>query len=169
MSLAGLGVLIIGFAFLILAFFIAKALINLASVLDGVNKTVEQLPGQIDDMIKETSSLIHHSNETIVDVNEKLKSLSPLFYIVGDVGEASRKLSSSLMDVSSSLKNKTTDDNKPKRQKFLSGAYSSFALGYYWLRKRNELKSESGLYTKGHERAEKIKKVKKDIRDDVKK
>lgn len=169
MSLAGLGVLIIGFAFLILAFFMAKALINLASVLDGVNKTVEQLPDQIDEMVKETSSLIQHGNETIVDANEKLKSLSPLFYIVGDMGEASRKLSSSLVDVSSSLKSKTTGEDNSKKQKFLSGAYSSFALGYYWLRKRKELKSESGLYTKGHKRAEKINKIKQDIREDVKK
>lgn len=168
MSLAGLGVLIIGFAFLILAFFLAKTLSNLSSVLDGVDKTVEQLPNQIDDMIKETSSLIRNGNETLADVNDKLKGLSPLFYIVGDVGEASRKLSSSLVDVSSSLKNKSEDDMEPKRQKLLSGAYSSFALGYYWLRKRKESKSESNLYKKGHERAEKINKVKKDVQEDVK-
>lgn len=168
MSLAGLGVLIIGFAFLVLAFFLAKTLSNLASILDGIDKTVEQLPNQIDEMVKETTSLIQHGNETLVDVNEKLRGLSPLFYIVGDMGEASRKLSSSLVDVSSSLKNKTADDIRPKRQKLLSGAYGSFALGYYWLSKRKELNSASNLYKQGHERAEKINKIKKDVRKDVK-
>lgn len=171
MSLTGLGVLIIGLAFLLLAFFIAKALNNLASVLDGVDKTMGQLPYQIDEMVKETSILIRHSNETVVDFNEKLKGLSPLFYIVGDIGESSRKLSSSLVDVSSSLKSKTTDDNKSKKQKYLGGVYGSFALGYYWLRKGKELKSnhnESSLFTEGHKQADKLNKIKKDVQADVK-
>lgn len=65
MSLAGLGVFIFGLAFAALALFLAKLLSNLASVLDGVDKTVEQLPQQIDEVLKETSILIHHSNDTI--------------------------------------------------------------------------------------------------------
>ncbi|ASK61584.1 general stress protein [Virgibacillus phasianinus] len=168
MSLAGLGVLIIGLAFLLLALFLAKALNNLASVLDGVDRTVEQLPNQIDEVLKETSVLIRHSNDTIADVNEKLKGLSPLFYIIGDVGESSRKLSSSFMDISTSLKNKSAAVGDPVDHKYLSGLYSTAALGYYWLRKGKKLKNDSALYTEGNKHADKIKRLKKDVQEDVK-
>ncbi|ASN03644.1 DUF948 domain-containing protein [Virgibacillus necropolis] len=166
MSLAGLGVLIIGLAFAALALFLVKVLNNLAAVLDGVDKTVEQLPHQIDEVLKETSGLIRHSNDTLADVNEKLRGLSPLFYIIGDVGEASRKLSSSFMDASSSLKNKSTE----VEHKYLGSVYGSVALGYYWLRKGKKRKgSESNLYKNGNKRADKIKMIKNNVKSDVNK
>lgn len=114
MSLTGIGVIFIGIAFLVLAVYLAWTLNNLANILRGIEKTVEHLPDQLDDMFRETGTLINNTNDTISDVNEKLKTLSPLFYIVSDVGEMSRKLTTPLAKFSVSRKKKTEETNEAK-------------------------------------------------------
>lgn len=140
MTLVGVGVLLIGVAFVILAFFIGHVLNNLAGVLGGIDKTMQQLPEQLDDIFKETGNLIEESNHSIADVNDKLEQLSPLFYIVGDVGNVTRKFTSSLVDVTDSVKSKTDGAKDVTEKNNLGGLYGSFALGYYWLQKRRQQK-----------------------------
>lgn len=140
MTLTGVGVLLIGIAFLIIAIFIAHALQNLAGVLKGVEKTVDKLPDQMDTIVKETGELMNESNKTLADVNDKLKQLSPLFYVVGDAGNMTRKFSSSLVEMTDSLKEGTGEAKDVTDKNKLGGLYGSFALGYYWLQRRREAK-----------------------------
>jgi uncharacterized protein YoxC len=140
MTLTGVGVLLIGVAFIVIAIFVAHVLNNLAGVLQGVEKTVNQFPKQMDDILKETGNLIEESNHTLRDINDKMQQLSPMFYIMGDVGNVTRKFSSSLVDVTDSLKMKTGEANEVTKKNKLGGAYGSFALGYYWLQKRRQQK-----------------------------
>lgn len=142
MTLIGIGVIIIGVACVILAIFIGHALNNLAGILNGVDKTVQQLPDQLDGIMKETSNVIHESNRTLADVNEKMEQLSPLFYIVGDVGNATRKLSSSLVNATDAVKAKAEAGQEVSDNNNLGGVYGGAALGYYWLKKRRELKQQ---------------------------
>lgn len=144
MDLTGIGVLLIGIAFLVLAIFLARILNKVAAVLEGVNKSVEQFPKQLDHILDETGNLIHNSNDTLADVNEKLGTLTPLFHIVGDVGESTRKLSSSLVDVSKSATKKKGDADEEVQNKRLGGLYGSTALGYYLFQKRKEAKKGKG-------------------------
>ncbi|MBH0230315.1 DUF948 domain-containing protein [Halobacillus yeomjeoni] len=141
MDFLGIGVLIIGIAFAVVSIFIIKALNNLAKVLGGVNKTVEQLPEQLDSVMKETSNVIHNSNDTLADVNEKIRALSPLFYIVGDIGESSRKLTSSLVDMTYSMKNSTHEGEQKVNEEGWRGIYGALALSYYLIQRRKALKS----------------------------
>ncbi|MCA0984822.1 DUF948 domain-containing protein [Halobacillus yeomjeoni] len=141
MDFLGIGVLIIGIAFAVVSIFIIKALNNLAKVLGGVNKTVEQLPEQLDSVMKETSNVIHNSNDTLADVNEKIRALSPLFYIVGDIGESSRKLTSSLVDITYSMKNSTHEGEQKVNEEGWRGIYGALALSYYLIQRRKALKS----------------------------
>jgi uncharacterized protein YoxC len=143
MDLVGIGVLLIGIAFLILAIFVAHVLNNVAGVLGGVDKTVKQLPGQLDDMLEETSNMIKETNNTLSDVNEKMAQLSPLFYIVGDVGNATRKFSSSLVDVTDTMKAKSEEGKGIADKNKLGGMYGTFALGYYWLKRSQALKNKN--------------------------
>ncbi|OZU87285.1 general stress protein [Virgibacillus indicus] len=143
MDLTGIGVILIGVAVLIIAIFIAHTLNNLAGVLRGVEKTVDRLPDQLDDVFKETGELIGESNHSLRDVNDKLKQLSPLFYIAGDVGNVTRKFSSSLVDVTETLKKKTNDSKEVTKENSLGGLYGSFALTYYMMRKRKQAKAET--------------------------
>jgi len=171
MDLTGIGVLLIGIAFLVLAIFFSRVLNNLSKVIDGVGKTVEQLPNQLDSILNETGNLIHHSNDTLADVNEKLGTFTPLFHIVGDVGESTRTFSSSLVDVTASMKKKMADGADEQTQnKRLGGVYGSVALSYYLLKKRREMKKEtpkrahSKFYNAGEIRALEIDHMKKAAR-----
>ncbi|MCF6408161.1 DUF948 domain-containing protein [Pseudalkalibacillus salsuginis] len=141
MDLVGIGVLIIGLAFVVLTIFLARVLHNLTDVIKGVNHTVQQLPGQLDKVTKQTGELIDTSKDTLVDVNEKLRALSPLFYIVGDIGETTRKLSSSLVDVTNTVKKNTSEGTEITRKRDLSGLYGAISLGYYWKQKHNTKKT----------------------------
>lgn len=140
MDYLGIGVLIIGIAFAIVSIFLIKALNNLAGVLNGVRKTVDQLPDQLDSVMKETTGVLHHSNDTLAEVNEKIRALSPLFYIVGDIGESSRKLTSSLVDMTHSLK-QTTHEGEQKINEEGWRVYGALALTYYFSQKRKALKA----------------------------
>ncbi|MYL47727.1 DUF948 domain-containing protein [Virgibacillus halodenitrificans] len=149
--LSGIGVLLIGVAFLILAFFVAHVLNNLAGVLHGVEKTVERLPNQLDEIFKETGNLMQESNRTLADVNDKMEQLSPLVYILGDAGNVTRKFSSSLVDITESMKSKTSDTEEITKKNNVGGLYGSFALGYYWLKKRRQLKKDVTEGVSSHE------------------
>lgn len=147
MDFTGIGVLLIGIALLILAISLAQILNNIASILKGVDETVEQLPKQLDDMFDETGKLLHNSNNTLVDVNEKLGTLTPLFHIVGDVGESTHRLSSSLVDLSKSASTKLENGEPVEQKKKIGGMYGSTALGYYLFKKRKEQKGSKGWKT----------------------
>ncbi|MGY4689474.1 DUF948 domain-containing protein [Salibacterium sp. K-3] len=141
MDLVGISILIIAIAFAVLVIFLIRALHNLTNVLGGVSKTVEKLPDQLDDVMKETGVVIHNSNETLLDLNEKMRTLNPLFYILGDAGEASRKLSSSLVDVTASMKKNTDEAKEQADNRDLGGLYGGAALAYYLFQKRKALKN----------------------------
>ncbi|MCA0971319.1 DUF948 domain-containing protein [Halobacillus litoralis] len=141
MDWLGIGVFIIGIAFAVVSIFLMKALNNLAEVLKGVTKTVNQLPEQLDSVMSETSNVLHNSNDTLADINEKVRALSPLFYIVGDIGESSRKLTSSLVDMTSSMKESTHEGEKRVHEEGWRGIYGALALSYYLIQKRNALKT----------------------------
>jgi uncharacterized protein YoxC len=171
MDLTGIGVLLIGIALLVLAIFMARVLNNFSSILSGVDKTIEQLPDQLDSILNETGNLIHNSNNTLADVNEKLGTLTPLFHIVGDVGESTRTLSSSLVDLTASAKDKMDEADTDKQDRRLGGLYGMTALGFYALRKRKEAKKGSGvrharnLFKEGEKRAFDIDRMKAEARE----
>lgn len=169
MTLTGIGVLLIGIAFLILSIYLARVLNNTASILDGVSRTVEQLPDQLDDVLSETGQIIQSSNDTLADVNEKLGTLTPLFHIVGDIGESTRKLTSSVNDIAVSVKKKTDSIDEETRNKRIGGLYGSAALAFYAIRsnkeKNRELKRPSSLYVSGEQRAFDIDRMKEEAKE----
>ncbi len=171
MDLMGIGVLLIGIALLVLAIFIARVLNNFSSILNGVDKTMEQLPSQLDSILNETGNLIHNSNNTLADVNEKLGTLTPLFHIVGDVGQTTRTLSSSLVDLTASAKNKMDGTDEAKQDRRLGGLYGMAALGFYAMRKSKEVKNVPAgkhgrnLYSEGEKRTFDVDRMKEEARE----
>ncbi|MCM3710987.1 DUF948 domain-containing protein [Sporosarcina luteola] len=170
MSLTGIGVLLIGIAFLILSMYLARVLKNTASILEGVGRTVDHLPNQLDDVLHETGKMIQNSNDTLADVNEKLGTLTPLFQIVGDVGESTRKLASSANDFAGSIKKKTQSVDEDTRNKRLGGLYGTSALVYYAIRngkerKKGSLKRPSSLYVSGEQHVFDIDRMKEEAKE----
>ncbi|WP_246367109.1 DUF948 domain-containing protein [Paraliobacillus salinarum] len=136
--LTGVGVLLIGIAFLIISIFLARALNNVAGVLKGVEKTVDQLPNHFNGVLEETGNLIHESNRTLADLNNKLEQLNPLFYIIEDTGNMTRKVSSSMLDFATSVKKKSNSIEHATKKNNVGGLYGSFAFGYYlWKKRKN--------------------------------
>lgn len=174
MDLTGIGVLLIGIALLVLAIFFARVLNNLANVIGGIDKTIEQVPHQMDQLLNETNHLIHNSNDTLADVNEKLGTLTPYFHIVGDLGESTRTLTSSLADVTATAKNKLDAADETMQNKRLGGVYGTMALSYYLWKKRKEFKtdmppkSKNKLYRAGEIRALELEHMKEEVGTEVK-
>lgn len=172
MDLIGIGVLLMGIACLVLAIYVARVLNNVANVIGGIDKTVEQLPDQLDNVLNETGNLIHHSNATLSDVNEKLGTLTPLFHIVGDIGESTRTLTSSLVDVTKSTKKKMDKTDPALQKKRLGGLYGSLALSYYLYQNRQELKKgimrkDNRLYKAGERKALALRQMEADAHLEV--
>ncbi|MCM3743259.1 DUF948 domain-containing protein [Sporosarcina luteola] len=170
MSLTGIGVLLIGIAFLILSIYLAKVLSNTASILEGVSQTVNQLPNQLDGVLHETGKMIQNSNDTLADVNEKLGTLTPLFQIVGDVGESTRKLASSANDFAGSIRKKGQSIDEETRNKRLGGLYGTSALVYYAVqngkkRRKGSLLRPSSLYIAGEQRVFDIDRMKEEAKE----
>lgn len=138
MDLVGIGVVLIGIAFIILAIYFSKVLQQVGNILQDVDKTVGELPRQLNGILDETGNLIQNSNNTLADMNTKLENLTPLFQVVGDLGETTQGLTSSLVDVASSVQQKGEHANKSEQNKRLGNIYGSAMLGYYFLKKRKE-------------------------------
>lgn len=156
MDLAGIGVFLIGLAFLITAIFFARVLFRFSNMLNGVEQTVQEMPKQMNGILKETGDLIHHSQRTLADANEKMAALTPLFHIVGDVGKSTRKLTSSLVDVTEAAKKKVERVEDSNQKKRLGNVYGTVALSYYLWKKKKEREPKKlgkSLYDEGEGRA----------------
>lgn len=170
MDLTGFGVLLIGIAFLLLSVFLARVLNNTAKVFEGVRKTVERLPDQLDNVIKESEQLIQNSNDTLADVNVKLGALTPVFCIVGDVGESTSKFTSSIHDFTLSAKKKMDNADEETRNKRLGSLYGISALAYYAVKSRGKRKkvdvtATSNLYTSGEQRVFDVDRMKEEAKE----
>ncbi|PIC64620.1 general stress protein [Sporosarcina sp. P13] len=138
MDLVGIGVVLIGIAFIILAIYFAKVLQQVGNILQDVDKTVEELPRQLDGILGETGTLLKNSNNSLADLNSKIENLTPLFKVVGDLGESTHMLTSSLVDVTSSVQQKGAHTDVSDQNKKLGSIYGSAMLGYYIFKKRKE-------------------------------
>ncbi|ASK61583.1 general stress protein [Virgibacillus phasianinus] len=140
MDWLGIGVLIIGIAFAVLVLILIKPLNNLGNMLFSITKTTDELPQNINVIIDQTKGTLATSRETLASVNDQVKELSPLFYIVGDVGRSTQKLSSKLVDVSESMKSNTESGKNFIDRHDLEGLYGVLTLGYYLAQKRKDSK-----------------------------
>ncbi|RDW21906.1 DUF948 domain-containing protein [Oceanobacillus arenosus] len=131
MTWLGIGVLVIGIALLILVIVLIKPLLNLAGVLTSVQKTTDQLPQTVADLTSKTTEVMGTSVETLNQVNTRIKELSPLFYTVGNIGRATNRLSSLVVNVADETKVKTESANEFTTGKNLEGLYGVLTLGYF--------------------------------------
>jgi len=152
MVLVGIGVIIIGIAFLILSIYLAYTLKNFAGVLNGVDNTVQRLPEQLDDIVKQSSELLGESNKALADTNKKLEQLSPLFYTMGDLGNVTHHFSSSLVEKTEAWQARAANEEDGEKQDKAGSAYGKFALGYYWFKRRQKAKRENAA--KEHENSD---------------
>lgn len=138
----GIGLIIIGIAFMALVVFLIKPLNNLASVFSSLQKTTDQLPKTVEDITSKTTKTLDTSVDTLHQVNNQISELSPLFHIVGDAGRATNQLSSSMVNAVSDMKVNTQTGNDFATRKNLEGFYGALTLGYMLFQKNKEMKEE---------------------------
>ncbi|WP_430789206.1 DUF948 domain-containing protein [Virgibacillus flavescens] len=138
MDWLGIGVLVIGIAFAVLVLLLIKPLNNLSNLIFSVQRTTDDLPRNINLITDQTKNTLQTSDETLTKVNTQVTELSPLFVIIGDLGRATQKLSSSLTNVSDKMKNKTEDGKEYADSRNLQGLYGAMALGYFLIKRRNK-------------------------------
>jgi len=126
----GIGVLLIGIALLGGVAFLIKPLLNLAGILSNVQKTTDTLPEDVEEITSQAKEAIGSGVNTLHQVNDQVKELSPLFYTVGDIGRATNNVSSSMLAAVEDMKEKTATSNELTSQKNLEGLYGALTLGY---------------------------------------
>ena len=140
MDWLGIGVLIIGIAFLILVIVLIKPLGKLTTVLEDVQKTTDRLPNTLTDVTGQATTVLQTGNKTIENVNDKVNQMSPLFQIVGDVGQASREFTSAAVDKTIEFKQHTSEAHALSQRNKYEGFYGLLSLVYYLVQRKSELK-----------------------------
>ncbi|MFD1850661.1 DUF948 domain-containing protein [Oceanobacillus bengalensis] len=125
----GIGVLIIGVALLIVAIAIIKPLLKLSGVFGSLQKTTDTLPSTVHEITTQAKGAIGTGVDTLHQVNEQVKELSPLFHTIGDIGRSTNKLTSQI--VSKVTHTEEIDaDGTAHKSNGLQGLYGLIALLY---------------------------------------
>ncbi|HLR63217.1 MAG TPA: DUF948 domain-containing protein [Lentibacillus sp.] len=135
MDWVGIGVIIIGLAMLGLVFLLIKPLKNLTEVLAGVQKTTNNLPNQVADIMTNLKTALSSANDTIKQLNEQLGKLVPIFQIIGNIGKSLQHLFSIMTKINDDMQCKT--DNSLMERYHLEGIYGVMALGYGLYQRKN--------------------------------
>lgn len=139
MSLSGLGVLIIGIAFVILAVILGRMLLKAASTLKSADVIAQRMPQQVYRVMDETADMMRYGNDALQDLNTKMRELTPLFYLVGDLGNSTESASLWVQQQAQKLNRESDELSAETESKIGNNAYGSIALVMYLLKKRKEL------------------------------
>lgn len=131
MDWVGIGLIVIGIAFFVLVILLIKPLNNLAELFSGLKKTTDLLPQQVADVTSAVKTTLGAGNDTLHQITNQMNELSPLFTIVGNVGETTRKLSSTMLDMTTEMKANTTKGSTFIERNNLEGIYGAITLSYY--------------------------------------
>ena len=129
-----LSVALIAIAFLILVIYLSKTLKSLQGTLDNVATTLSGLE-QLDGVTKETTILLHKTNELASDIQDKSESLNSVVDAVKDVGESVRKFNGSIQNVTTSM-NHQLEENKDKLVNVIQWGQVIFELKDKWQERR---------------------------------
>ncbi|MFA1822942.1 DUF948 domain-containing protein [Virgibacillus oceani] len=137
MDWVGIGVTVIGVAFLALVILLIKPLRNLTGVLANLKKTTATLPNQVGAVMTKAAEAIQQGKEMASEVNGKMKELNPLFAIIGNIGRTLNALSSYILNVVSKVNTSTTPlmDRMLKRE-HMEALLSFATLGYLVFQKK---------------------------------
>ncbi|MCM3743258.1 DUF948 domain-containing protein [Sporosarcina luteola] len=136
MDWLGIGVLLIGIAFLTLTFFMIKPIRKMSDAMDGLKQTTDRLPKMVDDLSTQAAEVLQASNATITTVTAQVKEVSPFFRIIGDTGTATRKLTLRGIDRMTELKDKTNKASDFTTREKYEGIYGILSF-IFFLSKRN--------------------------------
>lgn len=139
----GIGLIIIGIALLALVGILIKPLHKVATVLSDVRKTTKDLPETVHDISSQANEALDTGVDTLQQINTQLKELTPIFYLVGDVGRATQQLSSNMVTIVEDFEDRETESFATRRN--LEGFYGAFTLGAMIFKKIKEYNQEKNV------------------------
>ncbi|MEK4800376.1 DUF948 domain-containing protein [Oceanobacillus sp. FSL K6-0118] len=132
----GIGILVIGVALLLLAIVLIKPLFKLAGVLSNLQKTTDTLPNQLKEITSQTTNVLGAGVDTLNEINTQVKKLNPIFNIIGEIGQATNKLSSSIVSKVNGINNRTEAAESISTAKGLEGFYALIALVFLLFKRK---------------------------------
>lgn len=93
MDWLGIGVFIIGITLFVLVIILISPLLKLAKLLESVRQSTDTLPKIVDKNAKEAHTALINVNELLVNVNQKMTAIHPIFEMIQDAGLASKRIS----------------------------------------------------------------------------
>lgn len=138
----GIGVLIIAIAFAVLVIFLLKPLSKLASVLNSVQQTTDQLPSTLDSVAGQVSEVLHTSNSTLDNVNKQVVEISPVFHVIGEIGNTSNKLTSVALNKMRAMKQQTENAKKFTEREKYDGVFGLLSFIYFLSQRKVEIKKQ---------------------------
>jgi uncharacterized protein YoxC len=143
MTWVGIGLIIIGLGLLALVGIAIKPLNKAATVLSDLRNTTKDLPETVNDISSKANVALDKGVDTLQEVNTQLKELTPIFYLVGDVGRATQHLSSNMVTVVEDFEEKETESFASRKN--LEGLYGAITLGIIIVQKMNQYKEEKKI------------------------
>ncbi|MFC3885721.1 DUF948 domain-containing protein [Bacillus songklensis] len=124
-------VALIALAFAVVSIFLVKALKSLDETLKNTAETVERLPGQIDGLTREATTLLHQTNQLAEDIQEKTGALDSTFTAVKEAGDSLKTVHEAVKDTTETVSHqvKTQSD---KISEVVRWGNTLFALWDKW-------------------------------------
>lgn len=139
----GIGLIIIGLALIALTGILIKPLNKVAAILNDVKETTKDLPETVKDISNQANAALHTGVDTLQQLNGQLKELTPIFYLIGDVGRATHELSSKMVNAVEDFEQKETGTFATRRN--LESLYGAGTLGMMIFQKAREFSNERSV------------------------
>lgn len=143
MTWVGIGLIIIGIALFGLVGVLIKPLNKAAAVLSDIRKTTKDLPDTVHDISTQANEALDTGVDTLQQINTQLKELTPIFYLVGDVGRATQQLSSNMVTVVEGFEKRETESFASRKN--LEGLYGALTLSAMIFKKVREYNQEKNV------------------------
>ncbi|MBP1988973.1 DUF948 domain-containing protein [Paenibacillus eucommiae] len=96
-------VAVIALAFVVLVVYLIITLRSLSAMIQNTSQTLSNVEKQVGALTTDTSELLQHTKEIVVDVQGKLQAMNSAFASFKQSGEAAKEVTTSVRQVSSAV------------------------------------------------------------------
>lgn len=143
MDWLGIGVFILSLAFAGLVILLIPVFKKLTETLSHTAETVESVNKTVGEVSGEATVILHNVNETLLDVNEKIAQLNPLFKIIHDTGESAHHLTSTMVKYTSNKAERAQAGKEILDKNNLEGILRGAAFIYYLRQAKREFDNKN--------------------------
>jgi uncharacterized protein YoxC len=104
----------IAIAFVVLVVYLIRTLKSLTVLIENTNQTLTRVEQQVGAVTSDTTELIQHAKEIVVDVQGKIKKMDSAFSSLKQSGEAAKEVTLSVRQVSSAVAQFIHSRRKPE-------------------------------------------------------